>query len=212
MVLKVLLKPVHKSLCLLIRGWGAAQAAQKGCRHPPPPSFAAGYLSHVYYRFLLAGEDAQRPFPGASYSAHSSTFPIHSTPCPPALDLASASMRHPLTTLPTLCPSFYLFPPIQGLFSHLLSLLWALSFSHPTSSNPQQAGGVEDRGKLEDKMGTPQQQGDIQVRQEREEEAVRLGRIWVKRRLWGVVKIHEHTTGEISVHSCPRITLSVVNF
>lgn len=151
-----------QKLCLLIRSWGAVQADQEGCKHPPPPSFAASYRRHVYYCLLLAAEDAQHPFSCASYSAGSSTSPIPTTPCPPALDLASVfipPMLHPLL-YPIFSPFLYLFPPIQGLFSHLLSVLWTLSFLHPTFSTPQQAGGVEDRGKLEDKMGTPQQQGD----------------------------------------------------
>lgn len=71
------------------------QAAQEGCRHLPTPSFAAGYLSHICNHPLLA----QHLFPCASYSSPSSTFPIPTTPCPPAPDPISASvppMPHPL--------------------------------------------------------------------------------------------------------------------
>lgn len=160
------LKPVDKSCVLLIHGCGAAQAAQEGCRHPPPTSFTASYLSPVYYRLLFAGEDSQCPFPCASYSSRSSTSPNPTTPCPPALDLASATEPQ--------CFTHYLVPlsPLLSISSHLskgFSLICSHSFEHSASCiQPLLLLNKQDEWRTEGNWRTTwaQQEGDTQVWQE----------------------------------------------
>lgn len=159
------------------------QAAQEACRHPPPPSFAAGYLSQVYYHILIA----QHPFPSASHSSSPSTFPIPTTPCSTAPDPVSTFM--PPVLHPLLCP----------MLSHSLSLptypraflTSSLTLPSPElltsnllfySSTSRSCGGQKEIGVGQDGHATTARKHTHEAGN-REEEAVRVGRIWIKRRL-----------------------------
>lgn len=141
---------------------GSAQApSQEGCRHSLSPSFAAGYWSHVYSLSVIFSVPPTHlippPFPSPPVPALWLQIPfcIHAIQASPA----TLSYTFPFSlSLPT-CPRA---------LSHLLSLPGGLSFSYPTSSTPQQAGGAEDQGEWEDRMGMPPQQGDTLVRQKME--------------------------------------------
>lgn len=101
---------------------------------PALSPFAAGYLSPISYCLL------HYPFPRASYSTRSSSFPIPSTSCPLAPDLISASVPPILHPLPcsTLSPSL-------PLLIYPWAFLTPLSFLHPTSPTPQQQRSGEQR-------------------------------------------------------------------
>jgi len=170
-----------QKLHLLICSWSAAQAAPEGCRHPPPPPFAAGYQSHVYYRPWLAGEDARHPFPCASYSARSCTLPIPTTPCRlqiPFTHLCLPCFTHRLVPSPPSLPTY----PTAFLTSALTPLSPQLLASNLIySSTSGRSGGQRATGRQAGHATTARR--NTGEARDKEDEATRVGSIWVKRRL-----------------------------
>lgn len=97
------------------------------------------------------------------------SHPHHSLPSSSRSHFCICASHASPTTLPPYSPLLSISSHLSKGFSHICSRSFEpWSFSHPTSSTSQQVEGVDGRGKRKDKMCTPQQQRDTQVRQETE--------------------------------------------
>lgn len=185
---------------------GSVQAlSQEGCRHSLPPSFAAGYWSHVYWLSVIFSVPPTHlippPFPSPPVPALWLQIPfLH--PCHPSFTCYLVLYLPLLSISSHLSKGFITFALTPWRSELLVSNLFHSATSR-RSRRPRGVGGQDGHATTARRHTGKAKDG--------EEEAVRLGITWVKRRLWGVVKTAcEHATRDVSVYSCPGMIVPVV--